>query len=260
MSEIAPHAKYSRQIVTEVKTWVADKLFSLRTTRDPAFVFQAGQFARLGLPPGESPAEEPTIWRAYSMVSSPDDDALEFYSIVVPGGEFSIRLANLQVGDPIYVDRTAFGFLTLERFEAGGDLWLLGSGTGLSAYMSLLRSTSLWERYERIVLVHGVRQADELAYRPEIEALAQQKPGRLIYLPLPTRDDTPGMPRARITALLQDGRLETLAGVALDPASSKIMLCGNPALLADARKLLAERGFAPGRRGVPGNLAVENYW
>src|SRR5690606_41492967 len=47
-------------------------------------------------------------------------------------------LAALKVGDAIYVDKTAFGFLTLERFApeadisriSGGDLWLLATGTG----------------------------------------------------------------------------------------------------------------------------------
>ena len=38
------------------------------------------------------------------------------------------------------------------------------------------------------------------------------------------------------------------------------MLCGNPAMVTEMRALLSERQFAPGRRGMPGNLAVENYW
>jgi ferredoxin--NADP+ reductase len=109
------------------------------------------------------------------------------------------------------------------------------------------------------VLVHGVRAAEELAYRDELQALADQDAG-LSYLPIATRETLPGMPQARLTTLVTDGGLERLAGLTLDPARSRIMLCGNPAMLADARKLLGARGFAPGRRGVPGNLAVENYW
>jgi ferredoxin--NADP+ reductase len=261
-------SKYTRQTVTAVHTWVEDKLFSLRVTRDPAFTFQPGQFARLGLPEANVADAEPTIWRAYSMVSSPRDTELEFYSIVVPGGQFSIRLANLRAGDPIYIDKTAFGFLTLERFTAAvnpvpaacGELWLLATGTGLSAYMSILREPDVWRRYARVIVAHGVRQLHELAYRTEIEGMKNTHREQLIYLPIATREAVAGMPQARLTELLEDGRLEILAGRRLERSTSKIMLCGNPAMLADARKLLGKKGFVPGRRGVLGNLAVENYW
>jgi ferredoxin--NADP+ reductase len=286
--------KYTRQTVTAVRTWVEDKLFSLRVTRDPAFTFQPGQFARLGLPDVGAPDAEPTVWRAYSMVSSPHDAQLEFYSIVVPEGQFSIRLANLRIGDPLYVDKTTFGFLTLERFSAAvdpgaahaaagvpgagqpaagdaatiksatsvacGELWLLATGTGLSAYMSILRAPDVWKRYAHVIVAHGVRQLHELAYRAEIEAMQVTHPNQLTYLPIATREAVPGMPQARLTQLLEDGSLESLAGQRLHPSTSKIMLCGNPAMLADARKLLGKSGFVPGRRGVLGNLAVENYW
>ncbi len=257
--------KYTRQTVLSVHSWVQDKLFSLSCTRDADFTFEAGQFARLGLPAADDPHAEPTIWRAYSMVSAPRQPALEFYSIVVPDGEFSGRLAALKPGDALYVDRTAFGFLTLSRFEGGGDLWLLASGTGLSAFLAMLRDPRTLQSYDRVIVAHGVRQACELAYRDEIESLRAQwalEPGlpELVYLPIATRETLPGMPQARLTTLIESGDLEKLAAVALDPSRAKVMLCGNPAMLADARKLLAERGFAPGRRGIPGNLAVENYW
>jgi len=257
-------SKYTRQTVTSVRPWVPGKLFSLRVTRDPAYAFQPGQFARVGLPADDAPDAAPTLWRAYSMVSAPHDPWLEFYSIVVPEGQFSPRLARLQPGDALYVEKAPYGFLTLERFPAGADLWLLATGTGLSAFLSILADPAVWRRFERIVLVHGVRGAAELAYRDEIQAWAAPHDdaarARLLYLPIATREALPGMPQARITTLLADGGLERLAGLPLDPERARVMLCGNPDMLAEARKLLAGRGFAPGRRGVPGNLAVENYW
>ncbi|ANN78822.1 ferredoxin--NADP reductase [Bordetella flabilis] len=275
-------SKYTRQTVTEVRTWVPGKLFSLRVTRDPAFVFKAGQFARVGLPEDPACDGEPTLWRAYSMVSGPLDNELEFYSIVVPEGAFSPRMAALRPGDTLYVEKNPYGFLTIDRFaapagaspaqQAGAgqnDLWLLATGTGLSAYLSILRDPATWTSFRRIILVHGVRYANELAYRQEIEGwstlpefgeIHRADPRKLIYLPVATRDALPGVPRERLTTLIADGRLESLVGETLDPDRARVMLCGNPEMLGDARKLLAARGFAPGRRGVPGNLAVENYW
>ena len=258
--------KYTRQTVLSVQAWTPGKLFSLCTTRDPGFVFAPGQFARLGLPAEGTPDAEPTLWRAYSMVSAPHETGLlEFYSIVVPEGEFSPRLAALRPGDALYVDKTPFGFLTLDRFVDGDDLWLVATGTGLSAFLSMLRDPAARRSYRRVFMVHGVRQAAELAYRDEIALLSDawaKEPGAaaLVYVPVATREALPDTPQARLTALLAEGALEALAGAPLDPMTSRVMLCGNPAMLADARKLLAARGFAPGRRGVPGNLAVENYW
>ncbi len=292
-------SKYTRETVLQVDSWVPGKLLSVKTTRSPEFEFTAGQFARLGLPAAGLPDEPPSIWRAYSMVTPPSQrDFLEFYSIVVPEGEFSPRLAALQPGDPLYVDKTAFGFLTLDRFIAGvapsarpdssaaadavsptgnqpgdaprlGDLWLLATGTGLSAYLSLLQDPFTWSAFDHIVLVHGVRSVEELAYRERIvqwsseglpEAAALPRRARLTYLPVPTREPYQDMPQARLTRLIEDGRLETLAGRELNADVSKVMLCGNPDMLSEARQLLKTRGFAVGRRGNPGNLALENYW
>ena len=270
--------KYTRQTVTARTVWQSDKLFSLRITRDPAFQFQPGQFARLGLALGQdhlAPQDRvPDEWRAYSMVSLPTEAELEFFSVTVPEGKFSPVMANLQVGDSIWVDKTSFGFLTLERFVDGQDLWLISTGTGLSAFLPMLSDPTIWQRFARVIVVHGVRHATELAYRDKILACLHKQAvssgGKLIYLPMTSQEPVSqtlspslpagNLPPARLTTLLESGELEQRANVTLDPASSRVMLCGNPAMVTDMRQLLSLRGFAAGRRGVPGNLAVENYW
>ncbi len=255
--------KYTRQTVTSRKEWIPGKLFSITTTKDPDFRFVPGQFARLGLADDPHASGEPTIWRAYSMVTPPHTDELSFYSIVVPDGQFSTRLRDLQVGDAVYVDRTAFGFMTPEQFPQGGELWMLATGTGLSAYLPMLDDPKTWQQFDRIILVHGVREAGELAYQEDIARFAQthaQNPQQFVYLPLASREKLPGVPQARITTLIASGELERLTGASLNPEFARVMLCGNPDMVGDARKLLSEKGFAPGRRGVPGSLAVEKYW
>ncbi len=265
--------KYTDEAITWVKTWVPGKLFSFRTTRDRAFRFVPGQFARLGLrraDPGAADGSGTSIvWRAYSIVSAPYDEFLEFFSIVVPGGEFTSELEKLKEGDTIYVDRTAFGFLTTAAFPQGKDLWMLSSGTGLAPFISVLLDLQVWEEYEHLILVHSVRTEEELAYRDTIEAfknheyfgeILRENPGKLIYLPSITRETVPGTLNARITTLIESGELERQAGLPLDPERGRIMLCGNPEMVTDLRKLLSTRGFAASRRGKPGNLAVENYW
>lgn len=257
---------------TETITWIAqvsDHLFRFRITRFRGFRFVAGQFARLGIFRDDGPLGPRYVWRAYSIASATYDDHLEFYSIVVPGGEFTTRLAQLKVGDTVLVEKTNYGFLTSDRFEGGHDLWLLASGTGIAPFMAVLYDPDTWQRYEKIVVVHSVRQTHELAYREDIAALREHPifgehfhadPGRLSYVPIVTREPAPGMLDERMTAAIANGKLEEKAGVKLDQTRARIMICGNPEMVDDVRRALRERGYTTARRGKPGNIAVENYW
>jgi ferredoxin--NADP+ reductase len=199
------------------------------------------------------------------MVSAPHDEFLEFFSIVVPGGEFTSELSRLKAGDTLLVDKQAFGFLTLERFVTGRDLWLLASGTGLAPFLSLLQDFEAWQRFERIVLIYSARTASELAYQPLIHGLGQLEhladyADKLTYLPLVTREQAPGCLHGRITTLLETGELERTAGLTLEPEHSRLMLCGNPQMIEDTRTLLKRRDLHLSLTRRPGQVAVENYW
>ena len=236
-------------------------LFTLRTTRDAGFRFRAGQFARLGV----TKADGSTVWRAYSMVSSPFDEFLEFFSIVVPGGEFTGELSRLQVGDTLLVERQAFGYLTLDRFVDGRDLWLLSTGTGVAPFLSILQDFEVWERFERIILVYSVREARELAYQSLIAELSRrdylaEHAHKLQFIPTVTREKFPGALHGRITSLIENGELEREAGVELTPEHSRVMLCGNPQMIDDTRALLKKRHMSLSLTRRPGQVAVENYW
>jgi len=252
--------KFTRQPITSIHPLTAN-LFAFRTERDAAFRFQAGQFARLGV----QKADGSLVWRAYSMVCAPHDDFLEFFSIVVPNGEFTSELSRLRVGDNLLIDKTAFGFLTLNRFPDGEDLWLLATGTGLAPFLSILQDFEVWQRFKRIVLVYSVREAKELAYQDLISQLGerdylQEFASKLRYIPIVTREKHPGALGQRITALLQNGELEQAAGFALSPQYSRLMLCGNPQMVDDCRAVLKERGMNLALTRKPGQIAVENYW
>jgi ferredoxin--NADP+ reductase len=152
--------KYTIETITDVRPWT-ENLFSFRTTRDRGYRFVPGQFARLGV---HGAAEDSIVWRAYSIASAAHDEHLEFFSVVVPGGAFTSRLSKLKEGDPIFVERKSYGFLTTDRFEAGKDLWMLATGTGLAPFLSILHDFHTWENYDNLVLVQSVRTQSELAY------------------------------------------------------------------------------------------------
>ncbi|ROM57218.1 ferredoxin--NADP reductase [Pseudomonas rhodesiae] len=252
--------KYTCQTLLDVQS-LTPSLFTLRTTRDPGFRFTAGQFVRLGV----TKADGSTVWRAYSVVSAPFDEYLDFFSIVVPGGEFTSELSRLRVGDTLMVERQATGYLTLNRFVDGRDLWLLGTGTGVAPFLSILQDFEAWEKFERIILVYSAREAKELAYQALIKELGEREylaeyAHKLTYLAIVTREQHPGALNGRITTLIENGELERAAGVELSPEHSRVLICGNPQMVDDTRQLLKKRDMNLSLSRRPGQVAVENYW
>ncbi|KTB55529.1 ferredoxin--NADP reductase [Pseudomonas sp. MAFF 301514] len=252
--------KFTRQTLLGVQS-LTPSLFTLRTTRDPGFRFTAGQFVRLGV----TKADGSTVWRAYSLVSSPFDEHLDFFSIVVPDGEFTSELSRLRVGDTLMVERQATGFLTLNRFVDGRDLWMLGTGTGVAPFLSILQDFEVWEKFERIILVYSAREAKELAYQALINTLGEREylaeyAHKFTYIPIVTREQHAGALNGRITTLIENGELERAAGVELTPEHSRVLICGNPQMVDDTRQLLKQRDMNLSLSRRPGQVAVENYW
>lgn len=251
--------RYTVERVTRIHYWT-ERLLSFRTTRHHGFRFAPGQFARLGLPDESGRL----VWRAFSMASAPYDEHLEFLAIIVADGAFTRLLAKVREGDAIRVDKTSYGFLTTDRFHGGDDLWLLATGTGLAPFLSILQDPDTWVRYRHVVLAHSVRTAAELAYRDSAlglrgHPLVGDAAGRLVYLPIVTREHTPhAAAHQRIPALLASGELAERAGLALDPAHSRVMICGNPEMVRDTRNQLKSMGLSLSRRERPGHYAVEN--
>ena len=263
MDALAPTAKPAipAAFMGETVTWVhhwTDRLFSFRCTRDPGFRFVAGQFAMIGLMAGSKP-----LVRAYSMVSPPWDEELEFLSIKVANGPLTSRLQHIRVGDTVLIGRKPTGTLLVENLLPGRTLWLLGTGTGIAPFLSLIREPEVYERFERVVVAHTVRQASELAYRemiaealPEHELLGEFVKDRLIYYPSVTREPFPT--RGRITTLIESGRIFTDLGLpSLSPESDRVMLCGSEAMNADMKALLEGRGFVEGSNAEPGTYVLE---
>jgi ferredoxin--NADP+ reductase len=249
--------KFSVEKVLSVHRWTPT-LFSFTMTRPAHFKFTAGQFARIGLKVGEE-----LVVRAYSVVSSPFDETLEFFSIVVPDGAFTSNLQYLKVGDELYLEKIPYGYLTLARYQQPlpHDLWLLATGTGLAPFLSMLQDFDTWSKYQKINLVYSVRTAAELAYVDRIQEIAEtfgEGHNGFKFIPIITRDPSAPL-HDRLPILIENGGLEKSAGIELNPNTSHVMLCGNPQMVDDTKEALKRRGLTMNRRGE-GNIAVENYW
>ena len=238
--------------VIENRGWT-DSLWSLRVEAPP-LLFEAGQFVRIALDIG---AER--IARPFSFVNAPADPVLEFYGVIVPGGPLSPRLARLAKDDALLIADNPSGFLVLSEVPPAEDLWLVATGTGIAPFLSILRTEAPWQRYRRVILVHGARHPKELVYQDMIQAVADAQGDRFVCIKFTTREKAPNALEGRIPAAIRDGRLEA-AGAPITPERSQFMLCGNPDMLKDVAAVLAERGLKKHRRRAPGQITVESFW
>ncbi|WP_417067737.1 ferredoxin--NADP reductase [Niveibacterium terrae] len=246
------------ETVTEVHHW-NETLFSFKTTRDPGLRFANGQFVLIGLPTESRP-----LLRAYSIASANYEEHLEFFSIKVPNGPLTSRLQHLAPGDEIFVSRKPTGTLIVDDVRSGRNLFLLSTGTGLAPFLSIIRDPDTYERFDKVIVTHGVRTVSELAYAdllarelPEHEFLGDFVRDKLLYYPTVTRE--PFRNQGRLTDLIETGKLCTDLGLApLDPARDRAMLCGSTAMLKDLSEMLDARGFvASPNIGAPGDYVIE---
>lgn len=251
-------AAIGKENVLSVHHW-NDTLFSFRTTRDQALRFENGHFVMIGLELDGKP-----LMRAYSIASANHEEYLEFLSIKVPDGPLTSRLQHLKEGDSLIVSRKPVGTLVHHDLNPGKTLYLLGTGTGLAPFMSIIKDPEVYDRFEKIVLVHGVRYVSELAYHDYIdeelkqhEFLGELIRDRLLYYPTVTRE--PFRNQGRITTLIDNGKLTDDLGLPpLDPTTDRVMLCGSPAMLEELTAMLDARGFRASRQqGEPGDYVIE---
>ncbi|TZF87887.1 ferredoxin--NADP reductase [Cognatilysobacter lacus] len=254
---------FGTETVLDVRHWT-DAYFSFTTTRDDGFRFDNGQFVMIGLEVDGRP-----LMRAYSIASANWEEQLEFFSIKVQNGPLTSRLQHVQPGDTVLIGRKPTGTLLIHDLHPGRNLYLLGTGTGFAPWLSIIRGPETYERFERVVLCHGVRSAADLAYRdyivnelPRHEFLGEQIASKLLYYPAVSREGFSfggSDRRGRLTELMASGRMMEQLGIEpLDAAHDRAMICGSPQMLADFRTLLDSRGFSAAPRiGTPGQYVFE---
>ncbi|WP_372421789.1 ferredoxin--NADP reductase [Salinarimonas chemoclinalis] len=245
------------ETATEVEHYT-DRLFRFRTTRPASLRFRSGEFVMIGLPGGEKP-----VFRAYSIASPAWDDALEFYSIKVPGGPLTERLQKIVPGDRLWVKKKPTGTLVLDALAPGRRLWMLSTGTGVAPFASLLRDPETWEKFEEVILTQSCRTAAELRYAEEIVAALAEDPlvsefaaGRVRLYTTVTREPHPRP--MRITAAIESGRVFADLGIAPFAAQTdRVMICGSMEMLRDCRALCLAAGLTEGSNARPAEFVVE---
>ena len=253
------NSKYSIEKVLSVNHW-NDTLFSFKTTRQDGLRFENGQFVMIGLEVDGRP-----LARAYSVASPNYDEHLEFLSIKVQDGPLTSRLQHIKVGDELLVSRKPTGTLVIHDLKPAKNLYLFSTGTGLAPYMSLIQDIEVYDRFEKVILVHGVRKVDDLAYKdfienelPKNEFFGDEVKNKLIYYPTVTREAFRN--EGRLTDLIKSGKLFKDIGLEkMNPADDRAMICGSPEMLKDTQDLLDSMNFKVSPRiGEPGDYVIEH--
>ena len=256
---------------------VASGLIILRVAPDGWDLpeWTAGQFAVLGMPAGAPrvevadkeetpPKADRLIRRAYSIASGTGEkNYLEFYITLVHSGALTPRLFALRPGDPVFLGKKISGMFTLDKVEADQNLVLVGTGTGLAPYMSMLRSELEIRPDRHIAVFQGARHSWDLGYRGELTAMQRISP-TFHYVPIisrPKKELTPwGGQVGYVQDLLDRGLLEEFFGHAPAPDNTHFLLCGNPGMIEGMIERLALNGFTEHTKKSPGQIHAEKYW
>ena len=248
---------FNEERVLSVHHWT-DRLFSFTSTRDTSLRFSNGHFTMIGLRVNDKP-----LLRAYSIVSANYEEHLEFLSIKVPDGPLTSRLQHIQVGDSIVVGKKPTGTLLIDYLLPGKRLYMLSTGTGVAPFLSIIRDPETYEKFEQVVLVHGVREVKELAYHdyitqelPQHEFLGEMVSQQLKYYPTVTREAFKH--QGRVTTVIDNGQMAADLGLpALNPLEDRVMICGSPEMLRDLKHMMETRGFKEGNTTKPGDFVIE---
>jgi ferredoxin/flavodoxin---NADP+ reductase len=216
--------------------------------------FAAGQYIKVALD-----VDGERVGRPYSLVNAPAERPLEIYFNEIPEGPLTPKLSDLEVGDRIWVADKASGVFTLDNVVSRRHLWMLATGTALGVYLSMLKTADPWERFERVILIHGARNAGELSYGETIAEIQAAHEGAFTYITALTRDASETALQGRITNLLENGSLQDAAGAEINADDSHLMLCGNSAMIKDVRSWLEAHGMQRHKRHEPGHYTTEQY-
>ncbi|WP_434777619.1 ferredoxin--NADP reductase [Neisseria sp. Ec49-e6-T10] len=251
-------AAFNTVKVLSIHHW-NENYFSFTTERDESLRFENGQFVMVGLMIDGKP-----LMRAYSVASANYEEHLEFFSIKVPDGPLTSHLQHIKVGDDILISKKPTGTLVLSDLNPGRNIYLLSTGTGLAPFLSLTKDPEIYESYEKVILIHGVRYIKDLAYYerftetlPNDEFLGEMIQEKLVYYPTVTREDFKH--KGRLTQLITNGQFFKDTGLPMiDPTLDRAMLCGSPEMLKDTSTMLNDYGFKVSpKTGERGDYVIE---
>jgi len=241
--------KYQRGRVVFRKDHSKD-LWSIRVAPEKRIEFEPGQYVTLGMPDGDSGK---MIERAYSVCSAPAEEELEFFFELVPHGQLTPKLYQLNSGDELWMRHRAKGAFTVDRKSGRRNHFVVTTVTGIAPAVSMVRALRETKPDLRMLIVQAASRSYELGYREELERAAAESGGWLKYVPTVSRPWEDAEWRGEV------GRAEDVLRKYLDlhelaPGNCSTYLCGHPQMIENGKGILLRRGFDRAQ------IHVEIYW
>lgn len=230
----------------------SEDLWSIRVHPDQRLAFKPGQYATLGLERNGRVIEKP-----YSIVSSPLEDEIEFFFELVPEGELTPPLHELQVGETVLMRRQAKGLFTLDLKSGHKKHYLACTVTGVAPYMSMVRTLARESEQGHppdleLLVLQAASRSWEFAYREELEALSK-KFNWLRYIPTISRPWEDPAWKGEV-GRIEDVLRKYLDNLGLGPSETTAYLCGHPQMIENSKGILKRRGVAKE------SIREEVYW
>jgi ferredoxin--NADP+ reductase len=223
---------------------ISPDLWVIRIDPGGPFEFRAGQFATLGVEHDGIRTE-----RAYSIVSSPYEDALEFFVELVPEGGLTPSLFQLQPGGTLLCRKIAKGRFTLDLRSGRTNHLLISTVTGIAPFVSYVRTlyrdwksgTNAMPGNHKLFCLQGASQSFEFGYREELERYAAEAPW-FKYV------STVSRPWLDSNSKGETGRADDVLRKYTDvwglgPETTTAYLCGHPKMIENSRGILERAGW-----------------
>jgi len=223
---------------------LSEDLWLVKVDPGGPFQFKAGQYATLGVD-----REGKRVERAYSIVSSPYEEGLEFFLELVPRGELTPHLYKLYPGDKLFCRKIAKGRFTLDLKSGRMNHLLVATVTGLAPFVSYARTiyrdwksgNSPMPGNHKLYCLQGGSRSWEFGYRDEMEKYAAEAPW-LKYVTTvsrPWEDPEWHGETGRVDDLIR--KYTDLWG--LKPDDTTAYLCGHPNMVENGRGIMQRAGW-----------------
>ncbi|MBC8429061.1 MAG: ferredoxin--NADP reductase [Candidatus Endolissoclinum sp.] len=252
----------NKERVLEVEHFT-DRLFRIKLTRDKSLRFRDGEFLMIGLDHfSEKLQKNKPIMRAYSVISPSHQETLEFYSIKVQDGPLTSKLQHIQVGDEVLVNTKSVGTLVTTNVKNGRTLYMMSTGTGISPFLSLVRGFNIYDNYDNVVLLHGVRNVTDLSFDDYLNNLNEDEiykeitQGKFKYYPTVTREEFKH--EGRVTDAMYSGKVQEALGLEeFDKEKDRVMICGSMEMNLELQEYFEGLGLVEGTMKEAGEYVLE---
>jgi predicted ferric reductase len=200
------------------------------------FPYLPGQFSFVSFRSGSLPPEE----HHFTLSSTPTRPGSIIFTIQC-SGDFTSRIGRLRPGVTAILDGP-YGLFSQCAFPDphGSEIIMIAGGIGITPMLSMLRYMADVEYRRTVKLIWSNKSGRDVFCGQELDAMRHKMDGLTVHHVLTGQPDYAGL-KGRLDAAMLGRLLKNCS------RSSRIFLCGPPAMMSSVAKNLQQLGFKAGR-------------